>query len=432
MIRRLAATILLVSIGCVTALAQQAPLTDVKDRRRAPKTLARQGSAGIPALTPLLQDPDLEVRVETVKALVEIGTQHSLEPLTQAIRDNDPEVQIRATDGLVNFYLPGYARTGLSGSLRRAGGRLVSHFTETNDQVIDPYVETRPEVVQALTWLVAHGASMESRANAARAVGILRGRAAVPELLEAARSKDTQLIYESLVAIQKIGDHSAGPRLEFLLRDLDERVQVTAVETAGLLRNTSALPALMEVLKRTENKKVRRAALTSIAMMPDPSTHALLSTYLGDRDSDLRAAAAEGLGRLKSPDDLPALRKGYDTEDSALARLSMAFALVTHGNIEVSELSPFQFLVNNLNSAARLHAAKALLIEAARDPQVRGLLVAAIPRGTRDEKIGLAEVLAASGDASAEAAIEALTRDANVDVASAAVRSLRVLRARTR
>ncbi len=432
MIGRRAAAVFLFVFGCAAAAAPPPSSSDVKERRRAPKTLARQGSAAIPSLTPLLSDADLEVRVETVKALVDIGTQHSLEPLIQATRDNDAEIQIRATDGLVNFYLPGYAKTGLSGSLRRTGGRIMARFSETNDQVIDPFVEVRPEVVAALARLVSGGVSMECRANAARAVGVLRGKQAVPELAEAARSKDTQLIYECLIAAQKIGDHAAGPRFEFLLRDLDERVQATAVETAGLLRNTAAVPALAQVLGRTGSRRVRRAALTAIAMMPDASVRALLSGYLNDRDAALRAAAAEGLGRLKDPADLPALRKGYDEDNDATARLSMAFALVMQGDLAVSEFSPLQFLVNNLNSASRVNAARALLIEAARTDAVRGPLVAALQRGTRDEKIGLAEVLGASGDASNEAAVEALTRDPNVDVASAAVRSLRVLRARTR
>ena len=41
-----------------------------------------------------------------------------LDALIQASANNDPEVQARATDGLVNFYLPGYVRTGFAASLR--------------------------------------------------------------------------------------------------------------------------------------------------------------------------------------------------------------------------------------------------------------------------------------------------------------------------
>src|SRR5262249_45421165 len=156
-------------------------------------------------------------RLEAVKAIVDIGTQRSLDPLIKAAADNDAEMQIRATDGLVNFYVPGYVRTGLTASLRRIGGSIKSKLTDTNEQVIDAYVQVRPEVIQALGRLARGGVAMEVRANAARAAGILRGREAIPDLLEALRSKDTQVLYESLIALQKIRDRSSGPGAAFLL-----------------------------------------------------------------------------------------------------------------------------------------------------------------------------------------------------------------------
>src|SRR6185295_6521052 len=192
------------------------------------RNLAKLGSTALPRLQELLRDPDLEIRVEAVKAITEVGTPGSLALLIQASADNDPEVQIRATDGLVNFYFPGYVTTGLGASLKRAGTSIKGKFSDTNDQVIDPFVQVRPDVIQALGTLVRGGASMDSRANAARAIGILRGTAAVPDLLEAVRSKgkDSDVIYESLVALQKIRDQSAAPGVAFLLRDLDQKVQL--------------------------------------------------------------------------------------------------------------------------------------------------------------------------------------------------------------
>src|ERR1035441_4126693 len=70
-----------------------------------------------------------------------------------------------------------------------------------------------PDVIAALGALVSGGASMPARANAARAVGILRGNAAVPDLVQALRTKDTDVLYESLIAMQKIRDESVGPQI---------------------------------------------------------------------------------------------------------------------------------------------------------------------------------------------------------------------------
>ena len=58
------------------------------------------------------------------------------------------------------------------------GDSVKAKFTDTNTQVIDAYVVVRPEVIEALGKLAVCGATLESRANACRALGILRGAAA--------------------------------------------------------------------------------------------------------------------------------------------------------------------------------------------------------------------------------------------------------------
>jgi HEAT repeat protein len=428
--RRCATGLLFLILATFHCHGQEAGGADPKVRRKAAKELARQGSDAIAQLREMLSDPDVEVRIEAVKSIVGIGTRHSLEPLVQATRDNDSEIQVRATDGLVNFYLPGYVRTGLTASLKRAGNRISGKFTDTNDQVIGLYIDVRTDIIEALGKLARGGSSMESRANAARALGILRGRAAVPDLLEAIRTKDTQVIYESLVALQKIGDRSAGPKVEFLLRDLEPKVQVAAIEAAGLLANRGALGQLHEVLNRTEKPKVRRAALASIAMLPDPTNRELLRRYLSDKDGELRESAAEGLGRIGDSSDLPLLEKAFAEEKKNSPRVSAAFALVMLGRTEMSELSPLQYLINTLNSSVRAGEARALLTEAARKPEIRRVLETSLARGTRDEKTELAWVLAHSGDRETIAYLEPLTRDPDTEVAEEAIRALRTLKAR--
>jgi len=251
-----------------------------------PKDVREMGKGGvnaIPKLAGLLTNSDVEIRLEAVKQISEIGTQYSLDPLIQATRDGDAEIQIRATDGLVNFYLPGYLKTGISAPLRRVGTNIKSRFTDTNDQVIDPYVEPRADVIAALGVLARSGAKMESRANAARAIGILRGKAAIPDLIQALHSKDTQVIYESLVAVQKIRDPEAASSIAFLLRDLDPKVQIAAIETTGLLLNKSALPDLVDALNHARDNKVRRAALTAIASARNMASFILMRSTKSPR-----------------------------------------------------------------------------------------------------------------------------------------------------
>jgi HEAT repeat protein len=392
--------------------------------------MAKPGSNALPKLQEVLKNPQVDVRVEAVKQITEIGTARSLDPLILATQDNDPEVQIRATDGLVNFYLPSYVRTGFSSSLSRVGTSIKGKFTDTNDQIIDPYIMVRPDVVSALGKLARGGASLEVRANAARALGILRGKDAVADLLEAARSKDTDLIYESLVALQKIRDPSAAPRISFLLRDLNPKVQVAAIETAGLLQNKQAVPDLVDALNRARDARVRRAALTSIAMLPDDSSRTLYAKYLQDKDEKMRAAAAEGYARLRDPKDLPMLEKAWQDEGKTPARLALAFAQVTLGKLEISDFSPLQYLINTLNSASYRDVAVAYLVEAAREDTVRKALYPTLENGTRDEKISLARVLGRSGDQASIPHLQKVSNDTDSEIAQEGLRAIRNLQAK--
>ncbi len=410
----------------LSSAAAQQPVVRPKDVREA----AKAGASSIPKLAGYLKTQDRDVRLEAVKQIAELGTGRSLDPLVEATHDADAEIQIRATDGLVNFYLPGYMKTGLGGSLRRVGTDIKGHFTDTNDQVIPPYITVRPEIIAALGALVRSGVTMDARANAARAVGVLRGRAAVPDLIDAAHSKNSQLIYESVNAIEKIRDESAGPRIAFLLRDPDTKVQAAAIEAEGVLRNHQALPELIDDLNHARDARVRRASLGAIAMLPDPANRPLYAQYLTDKDEKMRAAAAEGFARLADPADLPVVKKAWDEETKTSPRLSLAFAQVAEGRTEMSEFSPLQFLVNNLNSAAFNGIARPFLVELARKEAVRQLLYGPLATGTKDEKVGIAYVLGLSGGPSSVPELQKLATDPDPEVAQAGLTAVRNLQSK--
>jgi HEAT repeat protein len=220
--------------------------------------------------------------------------------------------------------------------------------------------------------------------------------------------------------------------LAFLLHDLNEKVQVTAIEATGLLTNHAAIDQLRDVLDRSRNMKVKRAALTAMAQMPDPLLHGVFVTYLDHKDEGLREGAAEGLGRLKNPADAAELERAFSNENKTEPRLSVAFALVNLGHRGMGEFDPLRFLVNDLNSAAYRGVSRAYLTELARDPEVRQALYPALKETgvTKDEKTGLAEVLAASGGQDSLAPLEALSQDPDTDVSQAGLRALKNLHAR--
>ncbi len=101
------------------------------------------------------------------------------------------------------------------------------------------------------------------------------------------------------------------------------------------------------------------------------------------------------------------------------------------GKTEISEFSPLQFLINNLDSAAYHGEAFPFLIELARDPAVRKSLYTPLLQGTKDEKIYLARVMARSGDSSDAPQLEKLSHDADPEVGQEGLRALKNLQARS-
>jgi HEAT repeat protein len=184
------------------------------------------------------------------------------------------------------------------------------------------------------------------------------------------------------------------------------------------------------VLADPASSRVRRSALGAIAMIPDEASRPDYLRYLSDKDDGMRAAAAEGLARLKNPSDLPLVEKAFNEERKTAPRLSQAFALVMLGKSEVGELSPLRYLINSLNSVAWRGVSRAFLIERARDAAIRRPLQNATPSGTKAEKIELAEILARSGDKDTLACLEALSHDPDTEVAEAGLNASRILKAR--
>jgi HEAT repeat protein len=421
----------LFSFLLISGLAfSQGPSLDTKQRAKAVRDLSKQGQDAIPKIAPYVSDPDVSVRVEAVKALVEIGGPKTVDALVKAAGDSDAEIQIRATDGLVNVYLPGYTKVGMSGTIQRVGNSIKAKFGDTNDQVIDAYVQVRPEVIAAIGRLSHGGGTVEARSNAARAIGILRGRDAIPDVVEALHSKDDPVMYEGLIALQKIRDPSAAPKIAFLLGDLDDKIQTAALETTGLLLNREAAPSVRTAMAHARNIKVRRAALEALAMLADPPDHAEFVRNLNDKDESIRAAAAEGIGRLKMPADRGLIDKAFLDERKMSARLADAFALVSLGNMDTGEFSPLRYLVNTLSLRSYRAFANAYLTELTRDEKVRQAVYPMLARATKDEKMQMSIILARSGDRDSLPYLETISKDPDNEVAQEGIRGLRTLRAR--
>lgn len=396
------------------------------------RDLGKKDARVIPTLAQNLSDPNRDIRVEAVKAIVKIDTEASLTPLIKATHDNDPEVQIRATDGIVNYYVPGYvAKGGLTGPLTRGVRQVKAFFGVRNDQVIDPDVPVRPDVQETIAAEVSGGATDDARANAARAAGILRDRAAVPMLENSLHSQDSEQIIECLISLQKIHDPSAGPKVASSANDLDEHVQTTALETIGVLHCLTCAPDVRTALSNARNIRVRRAALEALAMLAIPGDRTIFQQYARDQDADLRASALEGLGRIREPEDFPTLETAYNEKNADWkVHLAAAFAMVDQGKVDMGDFSPLPYLWETLDTKGRASVAQAYLTELARREDVRQALFTLVPNSSKDQKVAVCDILANSHAPDVIPTLNTLSKDIDSDVSLAAARALRIVQAK--
>ena len=91
--------------------------------------------------------------------------------------------------------------------------------------------------------------SNEASREAAKGLGILMAKAAVPDLVAAAHSSDPDLAREALNSLSKIKDMDSGPKLVDLLDSPNKDVKRDACVTVGILRAKEALPKLQSIFQ---------------------------------------------------------------------------------------------------------------------------------------------------------------------------------------
>jgi HEAT repeat protein len=253
-----------------------------------------------------------------------------------------------------------------------------------------------PRGLPALRTL-AQDSQSSTRAFAAKGLGALKDRSAVPILSQVVSGPDTAAALEAIRALGLIGDQAATPvllkiagdpkghilrRLEAvsavgaldgegisdtlldILADPNPAVRAAALRAAarsdpeGFIRILSALDpdphwtvraVLAEVLAtlppelglprlrlmlRDEDQRVVPHVLTALTALNAPDTASVLVERLKADDAFVRAAAANGLGRVRSPQGAPALAEAYRVgrrDATYAARAAALDALVAYG-----------------------------------------------------------------------------------------------------
>lgn len=399
---------------------------DAGIRTRAARDLAKSGEASaVPALAGALADPSEKVRREVVLGLASIHLPSALEALITATRDTDPGVRALAVQSVVGYYSGQPPSAGLTGTMKKGFRRAKGLFSEDKTQ-IDPGLLVDPKAVSALEVALQDTRSIRAAREAAKGLGILNARAAVPALVRSAHLFDEEVARQSLNSLDKIKDLSAGPQLIDLLNSPTKDVKRDAAVTVGILRARDALPKLQTIVENDPDAKNREKALNGLAYLGDPVSVPLFTRELWNQDSkDMRTFAAEGLARAADPKTLPELEKAVIAEKNGGVRLAVQFAITAQGRDDY-----LSSMVTELDSVRHGEAAEAYLIELARNPKFLPKLYPYLNGQDATVRRRLCRVLMFSGDSTSLDHLDRLARDSSGDVADAALRARQAIRAR--
>jgi HEAT repeat protein len=404
---------------------EQLKSPDTGQRVQAARELGKRGDPSVvPVLAAALADPSEKVRREVVVALASLRSPESLDPMISATRDRDPKVRSLAVQGLTGYYTGEIPPTGFTGFVQRTWRRAKSRFVEENVR-IDPGINVETKVVSALIETMNDTRAIEASRKAASGLGILMAQAAVPDLVKAAYSADTDLAVEALNALAKIKDRSAGPQLVNLLDSGNKEVKQEAAVTVGILRTTEALPKLQAMFENNPDLPTREKALEGLAYLGSPVSGPLFLKALFSAEKSFRTFAAEGLARSGDTKALPELERAAPAEKEAEARLAMQYAITALGKPDY-----LSAVVAELGSKLRGNSAQAYLVELARDSGFLPRLYPFTNSPDSGVRRRLCTVLMFTGDATSVEHLEHLSHDPNNEVAAEAVRALRAVRLR--
>jgi HEAT repeat protein len=332
--KRAAAALAALVLGASLAGAAQSSFEDQLANLKSPNAGTRESAAealgksrrreAVAPLSELARDPEAKVRLAVVKALRELRDLEAVPALTTSLQDGDPKVREEAISSLVEIY----SDRERSGTVDRFLGLFSDEFDRSS---IPPWVEVDAGAIEGLAGRLADEDGTLRR-EAALALGILDGRAALPQLTNALQDPEPAVRAAAATAIGKIGTAADGRTLVPLIADTSNEVRNRALQALGVLRVTEAGPALRELYDTSRNRDLSMRVLETLSKVADPGQADLLRLLVQDPDPEKKRLAVEGLARIADEGMLTAFKKDFQRQSNEELRLAYAFALTRLGD----------------------------------------------------------------------------------------------------
>lgn len=215
----------------ISTLIPELGNNDPNKRKFSAIALGLYGENAIPALMALLNDPDGQVRLSSVKSLEIIGNE-AVTRLEKVVTDKRNPVNSRAS----SLYALGAMKA-------EAAYKLARNALE--DKTENPIV----------------------RKDAANALGMLKDTNSVKmllEILDKSKTNDVELSQAIVVALGQIAHPDASRSLISLLSHENEDLRYATVDALALIQDKSVTPILSGVAANDVSPKVKEAAQRAI------------------------------------------------------------------------------------------------------------------------------------------------------------------------
>ena len=422
---RRAAALLLFLAAPSLAPAARLSFEDLLANLKSPNAKTRQDAAeslgksrrreAVAHLAPLVHDPEAKVRMEVVKALRQLREPAAVPALVTSLRDGDAAIREEAIGTLVEMYVDRERTSAVS--------RFLDLFSDEFDRSsIAPHVAD-PSVVQGLAQAL-RDEDKDIREEAALALGILNGTAALKNLAAALQDPEPGVRGAAATAIGKIGTVQDGRALVPLLSDSSAAVRHRALQAIGVLKVAEAGPALREMYEANRRKELGLRVLEALSRVGDPSQADLFQQLVPDPDPAKRRLAVEGLGRISGAANLAAFKKDYQREKNEEVKLAYSFAMARMGDRAFLDTIVLSLPSRTLGTRARSY-----LVEMGHG--VVGELYPYLKDPDADVRAVLCDILGTSGDADTIPHLTPLLSDPSSSVVDRATRAIERLRRAT-
>ncbi|HEY3362704.1 MAG TPA: HEAT repeat domain-containing protein [Methanosarcina sp.] len=155
-------------------------------------------------------------------------------------------------------------------------------------------------------------------------------------LINALGDSKSEVQEEAARSLGRIGAKEAIPSLEELLQAKNKNLQVAAVKALGDIGDPEAVDALTATLE-DEDWLVRESTVNSLVEIGDSRAVNPLISLLGDENYRVRKSAAEGLGKFGDRKAVEPLLKALETEREKEVRISEVQALGVLGGQQAME-----------------------------------------------------------------------------------------------